>query len=156
MMTIRCRPDCQVACVGPVTYGRTLLHDVIGAENVVRVTFVDAERRRNDERATQREKEALVDGLTIGGRLFKMFAFRDDNPGSYVFVPTPGASSDGTLRWNSVSEARALLADFESVPSLPKYASRPILALSQAPRYGRDCTEMRPRLHRDCTEMRPR
>ena len=111
-----------------------------------------------------------------------MFAFRDDNPGSYVFICTPGVSADGALRWGSVSEARALidelqtcsllpnlcmmtrrarrspilrvcrpnlfiitklmhdyqaraaLADFESVPALPKFASRPILALSQAPR----------------------
>ena len=128
--------EAEVACVGPVPYGRTLLHDVLGAENIVRVTFVDAERRRAEESArVEREKEALIEGLTIGGfvhlgelfcssrrivspipggSLFKMFAFRDDNPGSYVFIRTPGVSADGALRWGSVSEARALLDELRT------------------------------------------
>lgn len=36
------------------------------------------------------------------------------------------------LRWESVQEARALFADFDNVPTVPKYAMRPALVNSQA------------------------
>ena len=48
-----------------------------------------------------------------------MFAFRDDNPGSYVFICSPGVSADGALRWGSVSEARALLDELQTYSLLP-------------------------------------
>ena len=120
-----------VACSGPVVHTRTLLHEVLGPTNVLRVTCDDLPRPRaaNRDAAMAREQRMLKNGLSVGGRLFKPFAFRDDDAGLFFFVATSGSVAAGS--WSCVAEARALFADFENVKTLPKFTMRPQLALSQ-------------------------
>ena len=119
------------ACSGPVVYSRTLLHEVLGPTNVLRVTCVDLPQPNTASRdaAMAREQRMLKNGLRVAGRLFKPFAFRDDDAGLYFFVATSGSVAAGS--WSCVAEARALFADFENVKTLPKFTMRPQLALSQ-------------------------
>ena len=119
------------ACFGPIVYTRTLLHEVLGPTNVLRVTCDDLPRpgTANRDAAMAREQRMLKNGLRVAGRLFKPFAFRDDDAGLFFFVAASGSVAAGS--WTCVAEARALFADFENVKTLPKFTMRPQLALSQ-------------------------
>ena len=127
---------CEAATAQPprgTSAGRTLLHDVLGSVNVRRIRFTEDPSVGVDRRK-KREQRVLKNGVLIGERRFQVFAYKEDDEGTYVFIAEHGRSWHpflGVVTWRSVSEARQLFANFESVPSLPKYTMRPGLLLSK-------------------------
>ena len=114
--------------------GRTLLHDVLGSRNVRRLKMVADDHSIGASRRKTREHRVLVHGVMIESRRFHVFAFKEDDVGSFFFVAERGQSWHpfvGLVTWSSLVEARQLFADFESVAQLPKYSMRPALLLSQ-------------------------
>ena len=126
----------QLAAPAGAATGRSLLHDVLGSHNVLRVRF--QEEARGCVAAAQRkarEQRVLVQGLLFNDRRFRAFAFKEDDEGSYAFVAEEGRAwhpFTGVVSWSSVVGARQIFADFENVPQLAKYTMRPSLLLSQS------------------------
>ncbi|KAL3903990.1 MAG: hypothetical protein SGPRY_011454, partial [Prymnesium sp.] len=135
-------PKPEVKCCGPTYYRRSLMLSRLGCENVVRVRFPV----NNDDTDSAKEVNALVDGLEVAGRVFKMFSFKDDKDAHYFCVAVPGwcalymrstpkchcPAPPRLLTRCNAQEARALFADFDNVPTVPKHAMRPALVNSQA------------------------
>ena len=121
-----CR-DGSVQALPVKFHGHTIAHERLGADNLLRVSFDQAQKDYGEsdpaqEQATKNHQLAVLrDGISVAGRAYRMFCAKDK---LLWFVAVGG-------RWPTADAARRSLADFNSISTIHKLAARPALAFSQ-------------------------
>ena len=121
----RVRRGGEVVAKPVVHHGRTIAHEKLGAQNLLRVRFEPLDGDKDDPHAQAQAQKmqlaVLARGFHLAGRAYRLFAHKDD---SSWFVAVGG-------RWRTAEAARSALADFGAISSVFKFVARPALALSQ-------------------------
>ena len=116
--------DGNVQALPVKIHGRTLAHERLGADNLLRVKFEGPDM---DDAAKRHQRAVLTGGLSLAGRAYRLYCQKDD---LVWFVAVGGL-------WQTAEAARSSLADFAACKSIQKFATRPALALSQT--FSVDC-----------------
>ena len=137
------------------THDRTMVHDTLGPCNMLRVILPEdhsssGERQQRSDLAEM--GDALAGGLLVCGKRFEFFGAKTDHKMSdiklhFVAVAAPAVPAlalytrESVPRpWCTASEARSLLAAFETLPTVEKMLKRLELMFSSTVRALEDVT----------------